>query len=319
MGHRLQRDLARAHGGKVVLRRPLGRVGLAVDVELPGLERLEPGGGVTEELQPDLVEVGLAAHEGHSHAPVVGVAPQRQRAAGVHVLDDVGGRGDGHHVEPALGEVAPFPLRALEDRAHAGEQRELPIGRVEGDADGAGPGGLDALDLVPKPDVARVALGPERLVGPDDVLGRHRGAVGEAGLRAQRELDPGAVGRRLHALGEEAVEREGLVIGTAHQGLVGEEPQLPGHRTLQDVGVEAVEGADLPLGDPAALRRVGVHVGQVGEVGGQGGLPIHGDPMRVGQGESPLRHHGRDERQGPRAYVKILLHLARRLLNPMFR
>ena len=60
----------------------------------------------------------------------------------------------------------------------------------------------------------------QQRVREDHVVDGDRRAVGELRLGAQRELDEAAVGGRLDALGDQAVKREGLVIGAGEQALI---------------------------------------------------------------------------------------------------
>jgi hypothetical protein len=48
-----------------------------------------------------------------------------------------------------------------------------------------------------------------------------------------------------------------------------------------DHGVEAVEGAEDALHQPAAFRRIGIGIGHVGEIRRQCGLAMHGDGVAL--------------------------------------
>jgi hypothetical protein len=74
-------------------------------------------------------------------------------------------------------------------------------------------------------------LGSECLVGPDDILDRDGAAVGKPRLGPQGELHPHMIRIDLYRFGEQPVEREGFVIGPAHERLIGQEAQLPRERS----------------------------------------------------------------------------------------
>ncbi len=88
----------------------------------------------------------------------------------------------------------------------------------------------------------------------------------------------GAVGIGVHALGDQAVERERLVLRASHQGLEHHGAEPLGCRTcLEVIGVETVEGAEQAQSQSAALRRVRVGVGEVREAGRERRRAMHGD------------------------------------------
>ena len=159
--------------------------------------------------------------------------------------------------------------------------------------------------------------GAERLVRPEHVLHRHRGAVGESGLLANRELDPAPRSVRLDQFGEEAVERERLVPVPAHQALEGEVAELPGDVALEDVRIERIEAADLALDDPPALGRVGVRVGKGHKIGWQGGVAIHSYAMlRLGRRDARPERETQRAQTRPRRVKRCVLICATMLLLP---
>ena len=87
----------------------------------------------------------------------------------------------------------------------------------------------------------------------------------EAGLGAQREGNPFAVGRHFDALGQQPVFGEGLVIAAGQQRVEGE-AEAGGGDAAQDEGVQAVEGADGGQDDLAALRGVRVRIVEMPEI-----------------------------------------------------
>ena len=115
-----------------------------------------------------------------------------------------------------------------------------------------------------------MALGLQRLEGERHIVGGERRAVGELRLGPQREGHRHAVRRDLRALGHEPVDGVRLVRRARHQRV--EQKLEPLRRVaLENVVVEAVEGGHPAPADEregAALRRVGVRVGEVLEVCG---------------------------------------------------
>ena len=75
------------------------------------------------------------------------------------------------------------------------------------------------------------------------------------------DIAPRVVG--LDALGQQAIEREGLVIAARHQAFDHKAPDLLNGEAPDDQGIEAVEGAEQAPDQPAALRRIGIGVGHM--------------------------------------------------------
>ena len=112
----------------------------------------------------------------------------------------------------------------------------------------------------------------------EDDIGRGDGlAVGKARLRPQHESHPAAIGADIDALGEKAIHREGLGVVAAHHALehIGRDAQ--GFLALDDEGIDAVEAARSGLAQHAALRRLGIGIGQMGKAVRQGRRPMHGN------------------------------------------
>ncbi len=292
--HHLPREHRRE--GEVAV--PAGRVQLAPDVDLAGLEGLEHGVAVGEVVVADHLEIVQPLRQRQVPAPVVGVAAEADRAPRVHPVHDIGARAD-RHLHRAAGEVLPRPLRLLEDRPHAHQQRKLAVGGVEGEADRPLAGLLHPGDLGPGAEIAGMALGPERLEGPHHVLDRDRRAVREARLGAQGELDPGAGRVGLDRLAEQAVERERLVQRAQHQRL-DHQVRLQRERhhrvALEHPGLERIEAAGFGEANRAALGGLGVGIGQVGKPSRKRGFAIHGKPVG-GRGGACPRHRGNTERE----------------------
>ena len=80
--------------------------------------------------------------------------------------------------------------------------------------------------------------------------------------------------------GEQAVQRERLVLATRHQAFQHEASDLLHREAADDQRIEAVEGAEHALHQPAALRGVGIDVGHLGEGRRQRRSPMHRDRMQ---------------------------------------
>ena len=151
--------------------------------------------------------------------------------------------------------------------------------RVEGEFHLARPGLLHLGDLL----VVGAMIGPaviaQERVGKDHVGDRDRSAVGELRFRAQRELDVAPVVRRFHALGDQPVEGEGLVIGAREQALIDVFAHALGRNALDDQGVETVEGTLHGEGRAAALGRLGIGIGKMRKPSGLERLAMHGKAL----------------------------------------
>ena len=312
-------DLAALHGGKVVLRVPPLGVELADIGQRLRLERLLQHRVVAVELDPDFVEIVGAAPEGQVAAPVVAVAAQGDMAADLVVGHGVGAGADGHVLDPGGREILVLPLGLLQDRAQPGDQRQLAVGRVEGDPHAARPGRADARDLGPERPVAGMPLFAQHPVRPDHVLHRDRAAVGERRLLAQREFDPFAVRPGLDRFGQQPVKREGLVPRSPHQRFVGEVSQLPRRLALEREGVERVESPHIARHHAAALGGVGVGIGQGHKIRWQGGVSVHSYAVG-GRRRGGLAQHCKAERgqNGPPGSEKIWSHSGNNPARPLF-
>ncbi len=83
----------------------------------------------------------------------------------------------------------------------------------------------------------------------------------------------------LDRAGDQAVERERLVVAARHQAFDHVAADRRRSDTSDDEGIEAVEGAEHALHQAAALGRVRVGVGQAGEACRQRGLAMHRQRM----------------------------------------
>ena len=114
-----------------------------------------------------------------------------------------------------------------------------------------------------------MALGLQRGQRERHVLGLDRAAVVEGDAVAQVEFVDAAVGRHRDLVGGVGIDRVGLVVGAPHQR--GEHLLHVDRRiALEDEAVERVEGRGAAAGElaeGAALRRCGIDVFQMLEVG----------------------------------------------------
>ena len=114
----------------------------------------------------------------------------------------------------------------------------------------------------------------------DDIVDGDWRPIGELRIRVQRELDIAPIGRRLDALGDQPVEREGLVIGAREQTLLDIVAYAVGRRALDDQRIETVVRALHGEDGAAPLGRIWIGIGKMREAGGLEGLAMHGDACR---------------------------------------
>ena len=198
-------------------------------------------------------------------------------------------------------------------RHQAEDQRQLAIvgaGQIEAhDAlrQRLGLGDLDVIGAVVGP-----ALVAQKLPGKDHVLGGHRFAVGELRGGIEREGDVGAVGVGLDGAGEQAVEREWLVIAARQQAFDHVAADLRQREAFDDERVEAVEGAEHALRQSAALGRRRIGVARMVEV--RAATPVRRAwrcrvPARPAAPARLWRTRPAPTRQGASARVTAVLHL----------
>ncbi len=169
---------------------------------------------------------------------------------------------------------------ARQDRHQAEDERQLAVGGA-GEVEAHGPlgerSGAGDLDVIGA--VIRTAVIPEQFPGEDDVGRGHRRAVGErcSGIEIERHIGPLGVG--LDRAGQEAVQRERLVIAAHQQAFEHAATQLRRRESLDDEGIEAVERAEHAAHEAAALGRIGIDVAEGGEALRERRLSMHGDGM----------------------------------------
>ena len=157
--------------------------------------------------------------------------------------------------------MACFASTGIRPRISGSSRSLAPVRSKRTDALGQrlGLGDLDVIGAVVRP-----ALVAQKLPGKDHVVGGHRLAVGEFRGGIEREGDVGAVGVGLDRAGEQAVERERLVIAARQQALDHVAADLRQREAFDDERVEAVEGAEHALRQAAALGRGRIGVAQHG-------------------------------------------------------
>ncbi len=204
-------DIAALHQRKVILRIPARHIELAVRVDLPNLESLECGGFIAEEFDAQFVEVVGADTERHICAPVIRIAPERDKAARFEGVDDIGRGRDRNDLGGAFGKVNAVPLSLLQDRAQTGQKSQLTVLDVEREADGTWSRLLHCVDPRPETTVARMSDSAECLIGPHDIFDGHRAAVRETCLFAQGKFDPLSIRSGLDRFGQHTIERERFI------------------------------------------------------------------------------------------------------------
>ena len=171
-----------------------------------------------------------------------------------------------------------------QDRHQAEDQRQLAvIGAAEIEPHGERVGRLGLCDLGIILAVIGAALVAQQLPRKQHVLRRDRLAVGEARLGVEVEGDIAARVVGLDAFGQQAIERESLVIAARHQALDHKAPDLLNGDAADDQGIEAVEGSEDAPDQPPALRRIGIGVGHMREVGGKGRCAVHRQRVAFGR------------------------------------
>ena len=303
----LDDDLALLGGGKIEV--ALGLQGAHAGVGRAGigranalLEGLELRVGVEEILDGDRVVIVEAALGRDVFAPIVGIALENDAVAGFDLGHRVGARADERFQRRAIKSLLVERM-LRHDRRHRDDERKFPVRQVvEGELDAVVAGLLQLGDLLHAIRIGRAALVGEDIVGEQHVVGRDRLAVRPFRFRIEMELDRLAVVAHIGRVGEQAVEREGLVHVALHQRL---EDQIAedrvdhaacrGTQAFQDERVEVVERPDHAIGDRAALGRLRVGIVEMGVVRRQRRLALHGDGIaRPGC----RRREGRNHKSG---------------------
>ena len=225
-----------------------------------------------------LVVAGGVAANSAVRGALAGLAQEHALRAGIDLGDPVGAGRD-RRGERRLVETGRIGVAARQHRHEAEVHREFAVlDAREVEADRLGIGRVDGTDLGEGLALLRPAVGLQQVEGEADVVRRDRPAVREARRRIEAERRKGAGVVGLDRTGDQAVEREGLVLRARHQGLEdhGVQP-LGGRAGLEVEGVQAVESAEHAEPQPAALRRVGIGVGELPEVRRERRGAVHRD------------------------------------------
>ncbi len=209
--------------------------------------------------------------------PVIRIALEDDAFARFDRGDRIGTAAE-QRLEGRLLELGGIDRVLGQHRHQADDQRQFAVvgtGQVEAHRPRVDSLRLDHLGVVDAE--IRPAAVAQQLPGEDHVVGRHRLAVGKARRRIEREADDVARGIGLDAFGEQAVERERLVIAARQQALDHIAADIDGGQPLDDERIEAVEGAEHPLHQLAALGRRRIGIARMAETGPPGRLAMHGD------------------------------------------
>ena len=161
MGQFGQLDLALADSGEIVIGQPFGGIAFQPQRQLAGAKCFEHHARATKILDGDLVEIVQTAVEGQILAPPSGV---------LAIGDRLPRLGIGHHIrartdrclEACLVNGPVLPLRLLQDRAQAKDQRQFTVLGVEGKLHRTRTGRLGRCNLFPRRVIARAAQRAER-------------------------------------------------------------------------------------------------------------------------------------------------------------
>ena len=258
-----------ALGREIIGGRPFLGAVLLAEIIGAGLEGLDGDGGVAVVVEADAVVIMAALVDPQILAPVVRHPLVGDGAAGLEAGHLVGAAAGDRLQRRALEFPRVFRVGEIMHRQHRhlpDDQRQFHVYRVaEAEFHLVRSQRLGLLHIGVIGAVERGALGFQRVEGPDHIRRRDRLAVMEAGLGAQREGNPFAVGGHFDALGQQSGFGEGLVIAASQQRIEGE-AEAGGGNAAQDEGVQAVEGADGGQDDLAALRGVRVRIVEMPEI-----------------------------------------------------
>ena len=272
-------DTAVAHCRKVVSGLPAPRISLDPQIVEPFLERFEVCVAVAIIVVTDRIEIPETAIDGEIASPVVLVACEGDALAGFHIADGIGPAAK-QRVEAGVLECIGVDGVLCQHRHKSDDERQFAVvsaGKVEAHRARIGRFGFGDLDVIG----AEIwpAFVAQQLPGKNHVSRRHRLAVGEARRRIDPEADVGACGIGHDAVGQQAVERERLVVAAGEQAFDDVAPHIGSRQSFHDEGVEAVEGAEHALRQVPAFRCLRIGVGWMGEVRPPYRFPVHCDGM----------------------------------------
>ena len=266
-------------GGEVVGGRPALAGEFEAEVVLARLEGLDHHVAVAVVVVAHAVEIVLPPVDREIAPPIEGIAAiddAPPRIDGLHAIRAAADRRD----QRGLPELHVGVVGLRQDRHQPEDQRQLAVGRggIEDEADRAFAGAFDPPDLLVVEPVVGPALLLQGLPGEHHVVDGDRTPVVEPRLGSQREGDRGPVVRHRDGLGDQPVERERLVPCPLEQALEHQMPAMRRH-ALDQERVEVVERPAHRAAQLAPLRRVGVDVVEVAEIGSVFQVPVHGDAV----------------------------------------
>ena len=259
-------DLSAAIARPHVATRPVAGAVLKQPVELAGLEGLQPCHLVAEILEHYPLEIEGAAPHRQRIGPVAFHPLEGDALAQVHAVHHIGTAGDGTLVRHGVEGLA-LPPATREHRQILGQnQVQLGVGALEEEAQQPVVHHLQPLhvpEILPK---ERMPLGAhQRLERMAHVLGQHRRAIVEACLGPQLEHHRQTVLGQDHVLGQQPVNRKGLVPAGHRQRLEHQRARTSGSNAPQRERIERIEGAHARQPHQATARCVGPHIVKVGK------------------------------------------------------
>ena len=259
-------DLATAIARPHVAARPVAGTVLEQPVKLAGLEGLQPRHLVAEILEHHPLEIEGAAPHRQRIGPVALHPLEGDALAQVHAVHHIGTAGDGALVRHGIKGLALPPATREHRQVLGQDQVQLGVGALEEEAQQPVVHHLQPLhvpEILPK---ERMPLGAhQRLERMAHVLGQHRRPIVEACLGAQLEHHRQPVLGQDHVLGQQAVNREGLVPAGHRQRLEHQRACAVCSNAPQRERIERIEGAHACQPHQATAGCVGPHIVEVGK------------------------------------------------------
>ena len=223
----------------------------------------------------DRVEVVAADALRQVAAPVVGIATVDHAMARIDGVDPIGACPD-RNLEAGLGEGHGLEVLLRKDGHETQEHGKLPVvpAEVEGNSEWAEfAGARDAGKVGLRVGTAVIQQGIE---GEEHVIGHHLRSVMEPGAGIQVEDDSRPVVGDVDGPCQLGVERERLVGRSIEQRLKDKRLEATRGKSLDDVGIHAVERADDGKAQVPALARLRIDPWKVvpGAVG-EGFVAVH--------------------------------------------
>ena len=256
---------------EVVTRGPITRDIFRAEIYLPGLEGFKGHGRVAEIFIANGIEIRHAARGRQIPPPIIRHAAQHHAAIGFKAVNAIGARPQ-RQIKAWAGEVAPFPEMARQDGHLAQNQRQFAV-FIGAETIGHAPRIFrhHFRHIRPIGTEEGPAIGAQSGETEDHIFGGDGPAIMPTGTFAQFEGHALAVRRQFNDARQMRVLRQGF-IQIARQQRVINQVAADGGRAAQDEGVETIKGPDGGKRDFAALWRVGVYPGPMGEIRRQSGL-----------------------------------------------